>query len=48
MPVNIMSLPYPVTFVIRHPERWPELFDPSATIPDPNSLCDRIQSNEEC
>ncbi len=48
MPVNVLSLPYPVTFVIRHPERWPELFDPSATIPDPNSLHARIQSNEEC
>ena len=47
--INLLSLPYPVTFVIRSPERWSELFDSSETsIPDPNSLHSRIQSNEDC
>ena len=49
MPINVLSLPYPVTFVVRYPERWPELFQPSETsIPDPNSLHSRIQTNEDC
>ena len=49
MSVNILSFPYPITFVVRYPERWSELFQPSQTsIPDPNSLHSRIQSNEEC
>ena len=49
MPINVPSLPYPVTFVVRYPERWPELFQPFETsIPDPNSLHSRIQSNEDC
>jgi len=49
VPINVLSLPYPVTFVIRHPELWPELFQPSETsIPDPNSLHSRIQSYEDC
>ncbi|MBE9093144.1 glycosyltransferase [Tychonema sp. LEGE 07203] len=49
MSSDVPSLPYPVTFVIRHPERWPELFQPSQTsIPDPNFLCDRIKTNEDC
>lgn len=49
MPIDLLSLPYPVTFVVRYPERWPELFQPSPTsIPDPNSLNSRIQTNEDC
>ena len=49
MSINVLSLPYPVTFVIRHPELWPEIFPPSETsIPDPNSLHSRIQTNEDC
>ncbi|MEG3876029.1 hypothetical protein QT972_01420 [Microcoleus sp. herbarium7] len=49
MAIDLLPLPYPVTFVIRHSERWPELFDSSETsILDPNSLHSRIQSNEEC
>ena len=49
MSINLLSFPYPVTFVVRYPERWSELFQPSQTsIPDPNSLHSRIQSNEEC
>jgi hypothetical protein len=51
VPINVLSLPYPVTFVVRSLESWPELFDPSeASIPDPNSLHihSRIRSNEEC
>ena len=49
MSVNLLSLPYPVTFVIRYPERWPELFDSSEiSILDPNSLHSRIQTNEDC
>ena len=49
MPINVLSLPYPVTFVVRNPERWPELFQASETsIPEPNSLHSRIQSNEDC
>lgn len=49
MPSDILSLPYPVTFVIRYPEHWPELFQPSPTsIPDPNLLHSRIQTNEDC
>lgn len=43
------SLPYPVTFVIKSSEKWPELFESSqASIPDPNSFHTRIQSNEDC
>jgi len=38
-----------VTFVIRYPELWPELFKPSETsLPDPDSLRSRIQTNEDC
>ncbi len=49
MPINVLSLPYPVTFVIRYPELWPELFKPSETsLPDPDSLRSRIQTNEDC
>jgi len=47
--INLLSLPHPVTFVIRYPERWPELFDSSEiSILDPSSLHSRIQTNEEC
>ncbi|MEP6485976.1 hypothetical protein NDI43_02155 [Microcoleus vaginatus GB2-A3] len=49
MTISDLSLPYPVTFVVRYPERWPELFQPYKTLlPDPNSLHSRIQTNEEC
>ncbi len=51
MPINVLSLPYPVTFVVRALESWPELSHSSeASIPDPNSLHihSRIQNNEEC
>jgi hypothetical protein len=49
VPINVLSLPYPVTFVVRHPELWPEIFQASETsIPDPNSLHSRIKSNEDC
>ncbi len=49
MSINLFSLPYPVTFVIRYPERWPELFQSSETlILDPSSLHGRIQTNEDC
>ena len=49
MSINLLSLPHPVTFVIRYPERWPELFDSSEiSILDPSSLHSRIQTNEEC
>lgn len=49
MAIALLPLLYPVTFVIRHPERWPELFQPSETsIPEPNSLPSRIQTYEEC
>lgn len=43
------SFPYPVNFVVGYPERWPELFGSTeSSIPDPSSLCTRIQTNEEC
>jgi hypothetical protein len=43
------SLPYPVTFVVRYPERWNELFESSEpSILDPDSLHTRIQTNEDC
>lgn len=49
MQMTNSSLPYPVTFVVRHSERWPELFEFSESlIPDPNSLHTRIQTNEDC
>ena len=49
MPINLLSLPYPVTFVVRHPELWPEIFHASETsIPDPNSLHSRIKTHADC
>lgn len=43
------SLPYSVNFVVRYPERWPELFESAeSSIPEPSSLCTRIQTNEDC
>lgn len=43
------SLPYPVNFVVRYPERWSELFESAeSSIPEPSSLCTRIQTNEDC
>lgn len=41
-------LPYPVTFVVKYPEKWPELFGVSESIPDPDLLHTRIQNNEDC
>ncbi|MBE9157555.1 glycosyltransferase [Nodosilinea sp. LEGE 06152] len=41
------NLPYPVTFVLKYPERWPELFSESSTL-DPASLHARIKTNEDC
>lgn len=44
---TINNLPYPVTFVLRYCERWPELFSDSL-LPNPASLHSRIQTNEDC
>ncbi|PSR17852.1 hypothetical protein C8255_10335 [filamentous cyanobacterium CCP3] len=41
------NLPYPVTFVLKYPERWPELFSKSSDL-DPASLHTRIRTNEDC
>ncbi|WP_035991180.1 glycosyltransferase [Leptolyngbya sp. KIOST-1] len=41
------SLPYPVNFVLKYPEKWPELFSTSI-IPDPALLHSRIKTNEDC
>lgn len=41
--------PYPVNFVLKKTEKWPELFSKSLDpLPDPGLLRDRIQSNEDC
>ncbi|MGG6240251.1 glycosyltransferase [Nodosilinea sp. AN01ver1] len=41
------NLPYPVTFVLKYPEKWPELFSESPPL-DPASLHARIKTNEDC
>lgn len=44
------SFPYPITFVIRFPKKWPELFDPAEPLLDLNdsNTHSRIHSNEDC
>jgi len=44
--MNRPTLPYPVTFVVKYPQRWTELFE--ASMPDFDSLHTRIQTYEDC
>ena len=41
------KFPHPITFVLKYPERWPELFSGTSDL-DPASLHSRIRTNEDC
>ncbi|BAZ16524.1 hypothetical protein NIES4071_84010 [Calothrix sp. NIES-4071] len=46
---SFTSLPYPVTFVCRYLEKWPDLLSNDIQhLPDPNTIPERIITNEEC
>ncbi|RUT08272.1 hypothetical protein DSM106972_014400 [Dulcicalothrix desertica PCC 7102] len=42
------ALPYPVTFVCRYWEKWSDLLSNDTQLPDPNTIPERIVTNEEC
>lgn len=46
MKQSITQLPYPVTFVCRYPQRWPELLSSEASIPSPDRINHRFAGAE--
>ena len=46
MKQSMTRLPYPVTFVCRYPERWPELLSSEASIPNPDTIHHRFAGAE--
>ncbi len=45
---SLATLPFPVVFVCRNTERWSELFLSEASVPDPDTIHNRIINNEDC
>jgi hypothetical protein len=45
---SLSLLPYPVTFVVGHAERWADLFASPDQILDPDQIHGRFKSNEDC